>query len=141
MPKYSTLYAAIQTALNTITGVKDVTTEINVFNKPASYPVLFVVGKIVSTEYILFPQRTKDDREAETEITIAGTLQPKITKSIEADTLSLMASVEEKLNGLTTTGVVSINCTAKDYDTDVNGKMGYFESVFNIKYIYNHLSP
>jgi len=141
MPKYSTLYADIKTALGTITGVKDVTTEINVFNKPASYPVLFVVGKIVSTEYIMFPQSTKDDREAEAEITIAGTLQPKITKSIEADTLTLMASVEEKLNGLTTVGIVSVNCTAKDYDTDVNGKMGYFESVFNIKYIYNHLSP
>ena len=58
-----------------------------------------------------------------------------------SDTISLMASVEGKLNGLTTAGIISINLTQSDYDTDVNDKMGYFESVFNIKYVYNHLTP
>lgn len=141
MPSYSTVYGAVKTALGTITGVKDVTTEINVFNSASSYPVLMVIGKIVNTEYIMFPQATKEDREAEIEITVAGTIQSKYGANIESDTLSLMASVEAKINALTTAGIVSINCTAKDYDTDVNGKMGYFESVFNIKYVYNHLLP
>lgn len=141
MPKYSTVYGAIKTALLTITGVKSVETEINLFNKASSFPVLFMLGKIVNTEYIMFPSTTVEDREAEMEITIAGTLQSKYTKNIEADTLAMMASVEGKLNGLTTAGIVSVNCTAKDYDTDVNGKMGYFESVFSIKYVYNHLLP
>ncbi len=141
MLSYSALYSAIKTALATITGVKSVQAEINLFNKAASFPVLFVIGKIISTEYIAFPSAAHADREAEAEITVAGTLQPKITKNIEADTLALMASVEAKLNALSNAGIVSINCTAKDYDTDVNGKMGYFESTFNIKYVYNHLLP
>ena len=141
MLSYSALYSAIKTALLTITGVKSVETEINLFNKASSYPVLFVLGKIVSTEYIAFMNATTADREADAEITVAGTLQPKITKNIEADTLALMASVEGKLNALSNVGIVSVNCTSKDYDTDVNGKMGYFECTFSIKYVYNHLLP
>lgn len=141
MSKYTTVYTAVTTALATITVVKSVTTEIGVFNKANAYPVLMVVGKIVNSEYIMFPQATKEDREAEIEITVAGIVRPLYTKNIMSDTISLMASVEGKLNGLTTAGIISINLTQSDYDTDVNDKMGYFESVFNIKYVYNHLTP
>jgi hypothetical protein len=141
MSKYTTVYTAVTTALGTITGVKSVTTEIGVFNKANAYPVLMVVGKIINSEYIMFPQATKEDREAEIEITVAGIVRPLYTKNIMSDTIALMASVEGKINGLTTAGIVSINLTQSDYDTDVNDKMGYFESVFNIKYVYNHLTP
>ena len=141
MSKYTTVYTAVTTALGTISGVKSVTSEIGVFNKANAFPVLMVVGKIVNTEYIMFPQAVKEDREAEIEITVAGVVRPAYTKSILADTQSLMASVEGAINGLTTAGIVSINMTQSDYDTDVNDKMGYFESVFNIKYVYNHLAP
>ena len=139
MLSYSTLYSAIKTALGNITGVKSVVSEINVFNKAASFPVLMVLGKIVNTEYIMFPQAVKEDREAESEIIVAGSVRPKYKASIESETLALMASVEAAMNVLTTTGIVSINCVAKDYDLDVEGSYGYFEITFNIKYVYNHL--
>ena len=80
MSKYTTVYTAVTTALATITVVKSVTTEIGVFNKANAYPVLMVVGKIVNSEYIMFPQATKEDREAEIEITVAGIVRTIIYK-------------------------------------------------------------
>lgn len=141
MPSYSALYTAEKAALAAITGVKSVATEINLFNNAASFPVLFVLGKVINTEYLTFPHATNDDRLAEQELTVAGTLSPKTKTNIESDTITLMSNVEKAINGLTTAGIMAINMIQKDYDTDVNSSYGYFELVFSIKYIYNHLSP
>ena len=142
MSKYATVYSAVTTALGTITGVKSVTTDIGVFDKANAFPVLMVVGKIINTEYIMFPQAVKEDREAEIEIIVEGLVRPLYSANILTDTQTLMSSVEGKINGLTTAGIVSINMTQADYDIDIEkDKIGYFQSVFNIKYVYNHLAP
>jgi hypothetical protein len=138
----NTLYTTVDTALKTITAVKEVSTDITRFNGAKNYPVLYFEINNSGTEWVSFPSTANTDKEATAELTVHGTVNPRYSKNIQADTLSLIASVETAINGiLTTTDVVNVALTSQRNDIDVNNTFGYFQATFEVVYLYNRLSP
>ena len=139
----STLFATIKTALETITGVKDVSTDITRFNGAKDYPVLYYELNNSGTEWISFPQATVTDREAKVELSVYGALNPRYAKNIEANTIALIGNVEGAINGilLNNADIVDVRLSSQRNDIDINNSFGYFQAVFEIVYLYNRLSP
>lgn len=143
MPKLSTLETYISTALNTVSGIKLVETDIGRFNQSNTFPVLYYSINRTGSNYISFPHATSNDQEGIAELRIFGSVKPKITKNIKSDLYTLVSNTEKAINSSATlqANVVSCLVKAEENDMDINDKFGYFEMTIEIVYLYNHLNP
>ena len=143
MPKLSTLQGYIDTALNGITGVKSVETDIGRFNEKNIFPSLYYSINRTGSEYISFPHATSEDLQGVAELRVFGSVKPRYKTSIKNDTYSLIAGVETALNSSTNlqNNIVSLLVKTEENDMDINDSFGYFEMTIEIVYLYNHLQP
>ena len=143
MPKLSTLEGYISTALNAITGIKLVETDIGRFSQSNTYPVLYYALNRTGSKYISYPHATSEDLEGITELAVYGSVKPKYNANIKTDLYKLISDVEIAINSSTTLQANVVSCVVKSEanDMDINDKYGYFEMTIEIIYLYNHLAP
>lgn len=145
MPKLSVLEGYINTALNGITGIKHVYTDIGLFNKTSTYPALYYSINRGGSKYIKYftIDSTSTDKEGIAEVKIYGTVNPTISKNIKRDTYALISDAEKAINSSVNLqgNIVSCHVTTEENDMDINDSFGHYEMTVEIVYLYNHLSP
>ena len=143
MPKVSTLETHINTALNTVSGIKKVTTDIGRFSESNTYPVLYYSVNRTGSNYISYPHATNEDLEGIIDLQIQGTVNPKIKANIKSDLYTLISNVEKAVNSSVTLQNNCVSCLVKteENDMDINDAFGYFSMNIEIVYLYNHLNP
>lgn len=143
MPKLSVIEGYINTALNGITGIKKVETDVGRFQQANIYPVLYYSVNRTGSDYISYPHATNNDMEGVAELRVFGSIKPKYKANIKTDTYSLIADVETALQSSTNlqNSVVSLLVKTEENDMDINDSFGYFEMTVEIIYLYNHTQP
>ena len=143
MPNLSTMSGYIDTALSGITGIKYSTTDIGRYNESNDYPGVYYVINEGSGEYFAFPHSSNPDMIKTLEVVVEGTVKPRYTKNIQADTRSFMAKVEKAFNGSANIQNNSFNVIPKSEENDLDTRDGYgfFRMTFEIDFFYNHLDP
>jgi len=143
MPKLSVLEGYIDTALNAISGIKKVETDIARFNEGNTYPVLYYSVNRTGSTYISFPHATSEDLEGIAELRVFGSVKPRYKASIKTDLYKLISDVEKAINSSANLQGNVISCLVKteQNDMDINDAFGYFEMTIEIVYLYNHLNP
>ena len=138
----STLYDRTKTALETISAVKEVSTDIQRFTGANQFPVLYYEIDTTESEWITFYGEDVTDREATAEIKVYGTIKPRYKANIQSNTLTMISEVERVINSMVTgTDVVNVKLNSHRNDIDINNAFGYIEMIFEVVYLYKRQSP
>ena len=145
MGALSTLTATIETKLNAITSVSLVTNEAETWNgaKPQDYDKIYYQAEITDQERLCFPSTAGNDMTAYLNVTVIGAIRAQYTTSVDTNLETLRVGVDTKMLDTTSLGSNVIECLPESYEPDkgIVGKHGWFTSVYNLKYLYSHLSP
>lgn len=136
---------AIETALESVSGVNKVTQDFDAWNKadPQDYSTLYIHGKKPEVERLAYSHPTSDDMRAMMDVIIEGNIYERYESDTAATLDLLMKNVETAIIGSSTLDslVVDITLSEDEFVSSVADRYGLFSATYVVEYYYNHLSP